>query len=649
MIHFVGAGPGAPDLITVRGLDLIRRADLIVYAGSLVNPQLLDEKKETCRVFDSAHMTLEEVLTVMLEAERAGLETVRLHTGDPSLYGAIREQMDALDEAGAPYDYCPGVSSMMGAAAALRMEYTLPDVSQSVIITRMEGRTPVPEKERIEAMAAHGATMVIFLSAGRLEELSRRLMEGGYAPDTPAALVYRATWEDEKALRCTVETLGQPGREHGIPRTALVIVGDAAGRGAYRRSDLYRPGFATGYRPARPGGPTQTQTQKPRRASLICFSARGEKMALRLAEALREGAGDAGERFDEVNVWCRREGGAENPGVLTADCSARSWAGERFRDSRLIVFVGAAAIAVRCIAPYLEGKDRDPAVLAADEAGQFIIPLLSGHLGGAHDWCRLLAGASGAQPVITTATDLTGAFAPDVFAKQNDLVIDDLTAAKKVAARCAAGGSAGWICRLPETGSRPAQLVDAGDVSAAPGGAVGTAPAENSTGAMDCGILVSARREPAPFACTLRLIPRHVVVGIGCRKGKSAGELEAFVRMALAQEGIDLRAVCAAATIDVKKDEPGLAALCEKMGWTLLSFSAGQLGQVPGEYASSDFVQETVGVDNVCERSAVLGCMEMLTAQAAPDGGVRLLLHKTAGDGMTAAAACYTRRIRFDG
>ena len=176
MVHFVGAGSGAPDLITLRGKKFLEEADVIIYAGSLVNPQLLDYAKAGCRIYNSAKMTLEEVLDVMFEAEEQGLTTVRLHTGDPSLYGAIREQMDVLEEKRIPFDYCPGVSSFCGAASALNLEYTLPDVSQSVIITRMAGRTPVPEKESIESFAAHHATMVVFLSTGMLEELSRRLI-----------------------------------------------------------------------------------------------------------------------------------------------------------------------------------------------------------------------------------------------------------------------------------------------------------------------------------------------------------------------------------------------------------------------------------------------------------------------------------------
>ncbi|MDO4634177.1 MAG: precorrin-4 C(11)-methyltransferase [Eubacteriales bacterium] len=250
MVHFVGAGCGAPDLITVRGKKLLEEADIIIYAGSLVNPELLSYAREDCEVYNSAKMTLEEVLDVMYAAEEAGKTTVRLHTGDPCLYGAIREQMDALDQKKIAYDYCPGVSAFSGAAAALNLEYTLPDVSQSVVITRMAGRTPVPEKEEIASFAAHQATMVIFLSTGMLEELSARLIEGGYTADTPAAIVYKASWPEEKAFVCTVGTLAQTAKENQITKTALMIIGDIVSHSQYRRSDLYHPAFTTEFRQA---------------------------------------------------------------------------------------------------------------------------------------------------------------------------------------------------------------------------------------------------------------------------------------------------------------------------------------------------------------------------------------------------------------
>lgn len=249
MIYFVGAGPGATDLITVRGRELLKQADVIIYAGSLVNKEHLALARAECEIHNSAKMTLEEVISVMKQAEQTDKMTVRLHTGDPSIYGAIREQMDLLEELGFSYEVVPGVSSFCGAAAALKAEYTLPNVSQTVIITRMAGRTPVPEKEEIALLAAHQATMAIFLSTGLLEPLRERLLIGGYSEDTPAAIVYKATWPEEKVYYCTVSTLPEVAAANQITKTALILVGDFLGD-QYQRSKLYDPAFTHEFREA---------------------------------------------------------------------------------------------------------------------------------------------------------------------------------------------------------------------------------------------------------------------------------------------------------------------------------------------------------------------------------------------------------------
>ena len=248
MVHFVGAGSGAVDLITVRGAKLLGEADVVIYAGSLVNPELLNYCKEDCEIHNSAKMTLEQVIDVIKNAENAGKTTVRLHTGDSSIYGAVREQMDELDRLGIPYDSTPGVSSFLAAASSMNLEYTLPGVSQSLIITRMAGRTPVPPKESIESFAAHQATMAIFLSTGLLTELQQRLVAGGYPADTPAAIVYKASWEDEKICRCTVDSLAETAKTNGITKTALILVGHAVAQADYDRSKLYDPQFTTEFR-----------------------------------------------------------------------------------------------------------------------------------------------------------------------------------------------------------------------------------------------------------------------------------------------------------------------------------------------------------------------------------------------------------------
>jgi precorrin-4/cobalt-precorrin-4 C11-methyltransferase len=251
MIYFVGAGSGAPDLITVRAMHLLKKADVIIYAGSLVNPQLLEYARADCVIHNSARMTLDEVINVMEEAENKNLITIRLHTGEPSIYGAVREQMDILDEKGIAYESCPGVSACFGAAASLNLEYTLPEVSQSLIITRMAGRTGVPERESIESFAAHHASMAIYLSTGMLDELTQRLIAGGYEPDTPAALVYKATWPEEETYVCALRELPAVAREHDITKTALVLVGDVIAHQHYAKSRLYAADFSTEFRQAK--------------------------------------------------------------------------------------------------------------------------------------------------------------------------------------------------------------------------------------------------------------------------------------------------------------------------------------------------------------------------------------------------------------
>lgn len=251
MIYFIGAGPGAADLITVKGKELLEKCDLCIYAGSLVNPDLLKYCKPECVIMNSAHMTLEEVIAAMVPAAQAGKLVVRLHTGDPSVYGAHREQIDLLRGYNLDYEIVPGVSSFCAAAAALKAEYTLPNVSQSVIITRMEGRTPVPPHQKIADYAAHKATMVIFLSAGMMEKLSSELIKGGYTAETPAAIVYKASWPDQMIVRCTVGTLAENAVKYGINKTALITVGGFLGN-EYDRSELYNPTFAHGYREADP-------------------------------------------------------------------------------------------------------------------------------------------------------------------------------------------------------------------------------------------------------------------------------------------------------------------------------------------------------------------------------------------------------------
>lgn len=248
MVYFVGAGPGAVDLITVRGMRLLQMADIVIYAGSLVNPELLTYTREGCGIYNSAKMTLGEIIAVIELAEKKKYTTVRLHTGEPSIYGAVREQMDELDVRGIRYESCPGVSACFGAASSLNMEYTLPTVTQTLILTRMEGRTKVPESERIESLAKHHASMAIYLSAGRMKELQERLLCGGLSQETPAAIVYKATWPEERSYLCSVGSLAETADRNGVTKTAIVLVGEAVLHRNYTPSRLYAEDFETEYR-----------------------------------------------------------------------------------------------------------------------------------------------------------------------------------------------------------------------------------------------------------------------------------------------------------------------------------------------------------------------------------------------------------------
>ena len=247
MIYFIGAGPGDPDLITVKGRKLIEDADVIIYAGSLVNPDVLNVAKPSVIIHNSAYMNLDEVIDVIKESTDKGLKVVRVHTGDPAIYGAIREQMDRLDALGIEYEVVPGVSSFLATAAVLKKEYTLPDVSQTIILTRMEGRTPMPPKEKLIDLARHNSTMVIFLSVGFMDEMCSTLIKGGYDPKTPVAVVYKATWPDQKIVAGDLTNIAQKVKDAKIEKTALTVVGGFLGD-EYSLSKLYDKYFTTGYR-----------------------------------------------------------------------------------------------------------------------------------------------------------------------------------------------------------------------------------------------------------------------------------------------------------------------------------------------------------------------------------------------------------------
>lgn len=630
MVHFVGAGPGACDLITVRGMNRIKEADVIIYAGSLVNPELLSYAKADCEIYNSAHMTLEDVVSVMREAEAAGKGTVRLHTGDPSVYGAIREQMDLLDECGIAYDVCPGVSAVFGAAASLACEYTLPDVTQTLILTRAEGKTPVPEKENLRSLAAHRASLVLYLSSGLARKVRQELLLGGYAEDTPVAVVYKATWPEEKIIRTTLAKLPEDMEAAGITKTALIIVSPALGS-VYEKSRLYDAAFATEYRGA-------TEIAFPagiRRVLLITCSVRGYATMQKMAKKLENISG--AEIITKVKCEALPE--VSMKGTVKACVDAY------FEQVDAIVFVTASGIAVRSVAEHLTHKSKDPAIVCMDECGKHVISLVSGHAGGANALTQMLADVMWATPVITTATDVEGRFSIDEYAREHNLVVTDWAKAKAISAE------------VLVTGAKPVWVDEAAGSQEEEKNACEIRMEQKSTGIDGCENEINVQKlqigshqvvitpqDVSVDAQTLQLIPRCIVAGVGCKKGTPVDKIEHAVQDAFAKAGLRMEALCAVASIDLKKEEAGLLEFCETRNVPFETYAAEELQAVPGTYSASEFVSGVTGVDNVCERSAVkyasehgMNQGEQLLGRQAKHG--ELLIRKQAYGGVTVALA----------
>lgn len=653
MVHFVGAGPGACDLITVRGMNRIKEADVIIYAGSLVNPELLSYAKADCKIYNSAHMTLDAVVAVMREAEAAGKTTVRLHTGDPSVYGAIREQMDLLDEYGIKYDVCPGVSAVFGAAASLACEYTLPDVTQTLILTRAEGKTPVPEKENLRSLAAHRASLVLYLSSGLARKVRQELLIGGYAEDTPVAVVYKATWPEEKIIRTTLAKLPEDMEAAGITKTALIIVSPALGS-IYEKSKLYDAAFATEYRGA-------TEIALPagiRRVLLITCSVRGYATMQKLAKKLENISGA------EIIAKVKCEALPE----VSMKETVKACVDEYFEQVDAIVFVTASGIAVRSVAEHLTHKSKDPAIVCMDECSKHVISLVSGHAGGANALTQMLADVMWATPVITTATDVEGQFSIDDYAREHNLVVTDWAKAKAISAEVlATGAKPVWIEEPVVAQGEEKGACEIRKEQKSTGTDVGEIENDGCENRVDeCGNKICVQRlkigsyqvivtprDILPDEKTMQLIPRCIVAGIGCKKGTSSDKIEHAVQEAFAKAGLRMEALCAVASIDLKKEEAGLLEFCETRNVPFETYAAEELQAVPGTYSASEFVSGVTGVDNVCERSAVkyarehgmnqdqrLLCMqvdggELLLRKQAQDG--ELLLRKQAYGGVTVA------------
>ena len=571
MVHFVGAGSGAVDLITVRGAEILKNTDVVIYAGSLVNPELISTYcKEDVEIYNSAKMTLEEVTEVEIESNCEGKDVARLHTGDPSLYSAIHEQIEILCENDIPYDVTPGVSAFSAAAAALGCELTIPGVSQSLTITRIDGRTRVPEKESLSSYAKHHATLALYLSAGQAEKVRDELtsldndshLDGalesqesaanrevsGFSTDTPVAVVYKASWPDQKIILTTLGEMPRRMTEEDIHNFALILVGDALKEGKIKNeenSKLYDKDFETGFR----------KVNNKSKILIFSFTLHGDLVMQEIVS-----------KYSKVHPEIEFIGKIKHDTLEKG--TTKYIVADYFSKVKAIIFISAIGIAVREIAPYIKNKATDPAVVVVDELGENVIPILSGHLGGANDLAIEISEILSAHCIITTATDLEHKFAVDEFAKKHNFYITDLNKAKEISAK----------------------VLRNEDISINKG--------------LDSDIIITPFNNKNTDA--LILIPRFAAIGIGCRKGVSADEISAAVDKALSENNLYKESVFQFSTIDIKLQEKGLIEFFTKNHFDYNGYSAKQLQEVDGDFLKSDFVEKTVGVDNVSGRASLL-------------------------------------------
>lgn len=677
MIYFIGAGPGDPKLITVKGRELLEQATCIVYAGSLVNPALLSYAPDTCACHNSAPLTLEQTHQLLVEAHQEPDScVVRLHTGDPSLYGAIHEQIVLLNRDGIEVEVVPGVSSFVSAAASLQTELTIPDISQTVVVSRIEGKTPVPESQSPEHLAKLDATYAFFLSVGAADSLCARLMSGGLSPDTPAHAVYKASWPDERRIRSTLKELPQAIKQAGLHKTTMILVGralDTSMRIGDVRSKLYDPSFSHQERKATQStselknSPKEDDIKKQAlfhrnvhgRWALYYCTIKGGHIAAQLAQSLiasgqanevvishkQGGSAQALRLLDDTSASSALSGeaasasagqtstgaaalansptgdsshahssrgpaSAVNPSpagaacanhpstqaiTLTEEVSVGAWAHKYFGQADCLVVIGSTGIAVRAIAPYVNSKTSDPAVVVVDEAAQWAIPVLSGHLGGAVGYADTISGLIGAHPIHTTATDVRNITPVDSWARAHEMKIES-----------------------------PEKIV--------------TVAATQLKG-HEVGVAVTDRLIETPYEQTLFVRPQSLVVGVGCKRGVKPEVIRAFVEAELKQHGYALHSVAAVASIDLKADEKALIRLAADLSVPFLTFSAQELQAVSGSVSSSAYVHDKVGVDCVCERAALAGAYACAGSDAQTgDVRVSLVVSKQTKEGLVTFA-----------
>lgn len=592
-VSFVGAGPGDPELITVRGRRAIQEADLVLYAGSLVPREIVAGARPDARVEDSSSMTLEQTHALMKEIVRAGGLVARVHTGDPSLYGAVQEQMVLLQRDGIAFRVIPGVTVAFAAAAAAGVSFTLPETTQSLILTRMKGRTPVPERERLREMARHRASMAIYLSTGDPEGVVRELRAGGYPDKTPLVIAHRVGWPEEKVLFARLSTLQATLSRENITRQAVFLVLPGQDDEPVF-SRLYSKDFQHGFREATEG---ETESQDPPKAVPQTRPDSDGKHATAVYALTPQGARLARTLADDLG------GDLFLPEALAHEQSAvpfvRLFDAVADNVSRYPrqVFVAAVGIVVRAFAPHIRSKDRDPAVVALDTEGRFVVSLLSGHLGGANDLARQAARITGGEAVITTATDTAGLRSWDELALQKKLALDDPGAVKTLNMALLRGE--------PVAVWDPEDRLGLAGVQG-PAFPIVRVLSEDAVPTDRPAVRVTWRAAAGTTSDTcLVLHPRCLVAGVGCNRGTDAREILELVQTTFAQHGLALKSLACLTTLEAKQDEAGILEAGQELGVPVIFYPSEAVRdvEVPNP---SDTVTRHMGVKSVCEATALM-------------------------------------------
>ncbi len=602
-VFFVGAGPGDPELLTLKGKAIIKKADILIYAGSLVNPQVLNFKKKGAASYNSASMNLKEIVALIAREVKKGKTVARIHSGDPAIYGAIQEQISLLEKKNISYEVIPGVSSVFAAAAALKKELTLPERSQTVILTRISGRTKVPSRESIDKLAQAQATMAIFLSVAHIEKVMEQLRTG-YSPDTPVAVIYKASWPDEKVVRGTLKTIAGKVHKAGIKRQALILVGSALGNtGDKLRSKLYQEGFAHGYRKDLQG--------KRNPLAIVTLTKSGAQLGTELKK-----------KIPVAHLFVPRKLGIKGTRIKSYTHSLHDLFGDLVNHYSQFICIMATGIVVRTITPFLTHKSVDPAVVVVDEKGRFAISLVSGHLGGANELAKQVSSLTGGESVVTTATDVHSMPAIDLLAKLLDSRTLDFSTLKGCNYALLHGEKVGIY---PDTvkpyfsGRGKQKILFYKTIN----GLIVSDSAYK--------IIITNRKAMADTTKRdnlLLLTPRNLVVGIGCNSTTSSREIEETVKNVLNRAHLSFEAIKKIATVTLKSNEKGLLNFARKHNFQIEFHTPKQLNRVACPTPPSKNVLNAVGSKGVCEPAALLSA-----------GVTTLLCKKTKTPNVTVAVA----------